>query len=69
MYRTVRDGAELFGVVPGWSGHARCDLNVLCAGLRRVGRSGEIRRTVRSITGLSEMILEQSGRVQYLSRA
>ena len=40
MYRTVRDGAELFGVVSGWSDHARCDLSVLCAGLCRVGRSG-----------------------------
>jgi hypothetical protein len=55
------DGPAMYGV--------RCDLSVLCAGLHRVGRSGEIRRTVRGITGLSEMMLGRSGRVQYLSRA
>jgi hypothetical protein len=69
MHRTVRDGAELFGVVPRWSGHVWCDLGGLCAGLHLVGRSGEICRTVRGITGLSEMMLGRSGRVQYLSRA
>jgi hypothetical protein len=69
MHRTVRDGAELFGVVLWWSGHVWCGLSVLCAGLHLVGRSGEIRRTVRGITGLSEMMLERSGRVQYLPRA
>jgi hypothetical protein len=69
MHRMVRDGAELFGVVPWWSGDVRCDLSVLCAGLHLVGWSGEIRRTVRGIIGLSEMMLGRSGRVQYLSRA
>jgi hypothetical protein len=69
MHRTVCDGAELFGVVPWWSGHVWCDLSVLCAGLHLVGRSGEIRRTVRGITGLSEMMLRRPGRVQYLPRA
>jgi hypothetical protein len=41
----------------------------VCVGLRQVGRSGEIRRTVRGITGLSEMMLGRSGRVLYLPRA
>jgi hypothetical protein len=69
MHRTVRDGVGLFRVVPWWFGHVRCDLSVLCAGLHLVGRFGEIRRMVRGITGLSEMMLGRSSRVQYLSCA
>jgi hypothetical protein len=68
-YRTVRDRAELFGVLPGLSGHIRRDLSNPCAGLCRVGRSGEIRRMVHNIAGLSEKTLGRSDCVKSLTRA
>jgi hypothetical protein len=69
MYRTVRDRAELSGVVPVLSNHAWCDLSDMCVGLCRGGWSDEIRRTVHDVARLSEMMLGRSGRVQNLSRA